>query len=149
MSILTGKVFYEALKHSEDVMRVTGGRIYSTAIEVPPMDEDTTPRPYIILMANGGSNDQMCKDGFEGETDHVQIAVEIAADGTDAVLDIANMVRVAIRDYFTAVRGGEIQSELADLIPENYTFTWDAVSWDWTCPCYFTTLHWHCDTNNQ
>ena len=98
MSVLTGKVFYEALKQNEDVMRETGGRIYSTAIEVPPMDEDTTPLPYIILMANGGNNDQTRKDDFEGVTDHVQIAAEIAADGTDAVLDIANMVRAAIHD---------------------------------------------------
>ena len=148
MSVLTGKVFYEALKQNEDVMRETGGRIYSTAIEVPPMDEDTTPLPYIILMANGGNNDQTSKDDFEGATDHVQIAAEIAADGTDAVLDIANMVRAAIHDYFTAVRSGEITSEFADLIPEDYVFSWDAVAWDWSKPCHFTTLHWACDTNN-
>lgn len=149
MSVLTGKVFYEALKLNEDVMRETGGRIYSTAIEVPPMEEDTTQRPYIILMANGGSNDQTYKDDFEGETDRVQIAVEISADGTDAVLDIANMVRRAIRDYFTAIRNGEKESELADLLPDDYIFTWDPISWDWSVPCHFTTLHWQCDTKNQ
>lgn len=148
MSVLTGKVFYEALKQNEDVMRETGGRIYSTAIEVPPTDEDTTPLPYIILMANGGNNDQTSKDDFEGATDHVQIAAEIAADGTDAVLDIADMVRAAIHNYFTAVRSGEITSELADLIPEDYVFSWDPVAWDWSKPCHFTTLHWACDTNN-
>ena len=83
-----------------------------------------------------------------GQASDVQIAAEIAADGTDAVLDIANMVRAAIHDYFTAVRSGEITSEFADLIPEDYVFSWDAVAWDWSKPCHFTTLHWACDTNN-
>ena len=147
MSLLTGKLFYEALKHDADLMQVTGGRIYSTAIETSPMDEDKTPLPYIILMMNGGSNDQTTKDGFEGMTDQVQIAAEIAADGTDTVLEIADQVREAIRNYFTDVQSGAVETENADLLPNDYVFTWDPVSWDWSKPCHFTTLHWACDTN--
>lgn len=149
MSLLTGWIFYEALKQDSRLAEMTGGRIYSTAIEVPPTEEDNTPLPYIILMAGNGQNDQQTKEGFEGDYDRTNISAEIAADGTDAVLELAEMVRQSVCRYMTAVHDGEVESENAHLLPEDYAVSWSDVAWDWTKPCHYMTIYWECDTKNE
>lgn len=149
MSLLTGRIFYEAIKQDAELMEMIGGRIYATAIEVPPTDEDNTPLPYIVLMSDQLTNDQATKESFEGDYDQITISAEIAADGTDQLLELANKVRHTVCDYLTAVQDGEVESENADLLPEDYQFSASAVAWDWVKPCHYMTLFWACDTKRD
>lgn len=149
MSLLTGRIFYEAIKQDAELMEMIGGRIYATAIEVPPTDEDKTPLPYVILMSEPLSNEQSTKDGFEGDYDQITISAEIAADGTDEVLALADKVRHTVCDYLTAVQDGEVESENEHLLPEDYQFSASGVAWDWMKPCHFMTLSWACDTKRD
>lgn len=147
MSLLTGRIFYEAIKQNAELMEMIGGRIYAIAIEVPPTDEDKTPLPYVILMSQQLQNDQGTKEGYEGDYDQITIAAEIAADGTDEVLELAEKVRNVVHDYLTAVRDGDVESPNANLLPEDYQFSASDVAWDWVKPCHYITLFWVCDTN--
>lgn len=146
MSLLTGRIFYEALKQDKELDKMVGGRIFSTAIEVPPAEEDNTPPPYIILMYGRLSNDQGSKDGYEGESDMIGISASINARSTDEVLDIAEKVRNTVLDYMNAVKDGMVESENAYLLPDDYAFSASGVEWNWEKPCYTITLFWDCDT---
>ena len=149
MSLLTGRIFYEAIKQDVKLMEMIGGRIYATAIEVPPAEEDKTPLPYIILMSEQLTNDPSTKDSFEGDTDQITIVAEIAADGTDELLDLADKVRHTVCDYLTAIQDGEVESQNAHLLPEDYQFSASGVAWDWIKPCHYMTLSWACDTKRN
>ena len=43
------EIFYNALTADSEIASATGGRIFSTCVEVPPMDQDNTPLPCIIV----------------------------------------------------------------------------------------------------
>ena len=49
MSLITDRVFYDALKSDDEVRRMVGVRIYSTDIPVPDEQYDNEPLPYIII----------------------------------------------------------------------------------------------------
>jgi hypothetical protein len=95
---------------------------------------------------DGLVNDQSTKDTFEGETDTVQISVEIAAKTRKQLGELATMVRRTIRDYFSEV---DEDSEDADLVPYGYQFSADRVQYDPLKPCSLQILRWQCDTNAE
>ena len=47
------EIFYAALMANETIVSDTGGRIFSTCVEVPPTEADNTPLPYIIIDGPG------------------------------------------------------------------------------------------------
>ena len=80
MSLITDKVFYNALLSSSELTALVGDRIYNTSIAVPDEDLLNEPVPYIIITFDGMQNEGLTKDNsFEGDTDKVQISIEITA----------------------------------------------------------------------
>lgn len=131
------EIIYDALKANVTIMGLTGGRIKSTCIEIPPDQEDNTPTPYIIITDDPYHNDLGTKDSvWEGDTDHVQASVIISAKSPAAVKRLRRLVRKAIGEYVVANVTGYLY-----LTAENN----DGIQWDWTKPCYYDTIHYSCD----
>lgn len=145
MSLITDKVFYNALRSNAELMAQVGGRIESTSIPVPDEDFLNEPVPYIIITFDGLQNDGFTKDNdFEGDTDKVQVSIEVAAQSRDELGQIMTDIRETVIEYFE-----DDESHAWDdyeYIPTNYTFTASAVAYDSMKPCYYQTLTYNCDT---
>lgn len=134
------EIFYNALTADETIVSDTGGRIYSTCVEVPPTDADNTPLPYIIIMDDGLQNDQATKDDiWESEDDRVQASVQISAVSPKEVKRLTRLCRKAIANYIASMSGEK---------PYLISLTADGTAWDWTKPCYYKTLNYQCDVTN-
>ena len=145
MSLITDKVFYNALRSNASMMAQVGGRIESTSIPVPDEELDNTPVPYIIITFDGLQNDGFTKDNdFEGITDRVQISIEVAAQSRDELGQIMTDIRQTVINYFEDTEGHAWDDY--DYIPQNYTFSAGKVSYDSMKPCYYQTLTYNCDT---
>jgi len=134
------EIFYNALTADETIVSDTGGRIYSTCVEVPPTDADNTPLPYIIIMDDGLQNDQATKDDiWESEDDRVQASVQISAVSPKEVKRLTRLCRKAIANYIASMSGEK---------PYLISLTADGTAWDWNKPCYYKTLNYQCDVTN-
>jgi hypothetical protein len=70
-------------------MQTIDGRLYSTAIPMPDEDAENVPVPYIIVSFNGLNNEGTTKDDpFEGDTDVVQIGVEVTAVNREQLAEL-------------------------------------------------------------
>ena len=135
------EIFYNALTADTTIASDTGGRIYSTCVEVPPMENDNTPLPYIIIMDEGLQNDQATKDDdWESEDDRVQASVLISAVSPKEVKRLTRLCRKAIANYIATMEGEK---------PYLQSLTTDGTSWDWSKPCYYKTLQYQCDVRNN
>ena len=144
MSLITDKVFYNALRSNAELMATVDGRIESTSIPVPDDQFLDTDVPYIIITFDGLQNDGFTKDNsFEGENDKVQVSIEVAANTRDDLGDIMQTIRQTVIDYFENI---EESDDDWTLIPNNYTFTASAIGYDSMKPCYYQTLTYNCDT---
>lgn len=131
------EIIYAALTANETLSSETGGRIYSTCIEVPPTDDDNTPLPYIIIMEEPSQNDQGTKDSvWESNTDIVNVGVIVNATSPSEVKRLRKLVRASIGSYVES---------MTDDIPYLRQASRDGINWDWTKPCYYDTLHYQCD----
>lgn len=145
MSLITDKVFYNALRSNAELMATVGGRIESTSIPVPDEEFDNVDVPYIIITFDGLQNEGFTKDNsFEGNQDKVQVSIEVAANTRDDLGDIMQTIRETIIEYFEDTEGHAWDDY--DYIPQNYTFTASAVGYDSMKPCYYQTLTYNCDT---
>ena len=145
MSLITDKVFYNALRSNAALMEQVGGRIESTSIPVPDEQLDNVPVPYVIITFDGLQNDGFTKDNdFEGNTDHVQVGIEVAADTRDELGDIMQTIRDTVVAYFEDTEGHAWDDY--QYVPVNYTFTASPVGYDSEKPCYYQTLNYNCDT---
>ena len=145
MSLITDKVFYNALRSNAELMATVGGRIESTSIPVPDEEFDNVDVPYIIITFDGLQNEGFTKDNsFEGNQDKVQVSIEVAANTRDDLGDIMQTIRETIIEYFEDTEGHAWDDY--DYIPTNYTFTASAVGYDSMKPCYYQTLTYNCDT---
>lgn len=146
MSLITDKVFYNALRSNATLMAQVDGRIESTSIPVPDEQLDNTPVPYIIITFDGLQNEGHTKDNsFEGETDKVQVGIEVAANTRDDLGEIMEAIRETIIEYFEDTDGHAWDDY--QYIPTNYTLTASAIGYDGDKPCYYQTLIYNCDTN--
>ena len=146
MSLITDKVFYNALRSNASMMAQVGGRIESTSIPVPDEEFEATPVPYIIITFDGLQNEGYTKDNsFEGDTDKVQIGIEITADNREALGTLTQAVRDAVIAYFQDQEGHT--TEDYDLVPKDYTLTAGPVQYDPIKPCFYQILNYNCDTN--
>lgn len=148
MSLIVDEIFYNALKKNPEIMKMTGGRIYSTAITVPPTEQDNVSTPYVIIMFDGGSNDLSTKDDYEGFTDSVNVTIEVVADNRRSVGVLMQKIRDAVRKYFYLVDMDEGHEDYA-LLPMDYSLNFSGVSWDWTKPCYWQTMTYQCSTHRD
>lgn len=146
MSLITDKVFYNALRSNATLMERVGGRIESTSIPVPDDKFLDTPVPYIIITFDGLQNEGFTKDNsYEGDQDKVQVSIEVAADTRDDLGEIMQTIRETIIEYFEDDDGHAWDDY--QYIPTNYTFTASPVGYDSMKPCYYQTLTYNCDTN--
>ena len=146
MSLITDKVFYNALRSNAALMQQVGGRIESTSIPVPDEQLDNEPVPYIIISFDGLQNEGFTKDNsFEGMNDKVQVSIVVAAQTRDELGDIMQTIRETVIAYFEDDEGHAWDDY--QYIPNNYTFTASQVAYDSMKPCYYQTLNYNCDTN--
>lgn len=146
MSLITDKVFYNALRSSSDVMALVGGCIESTSIPVPDEQFENVPVPYIIITFDGLQNEGYTKDNsFEGVNDKVTVSIEVAAQTRDELGDIMQKIRETVIAYFEDTEDHAWDDY--DYIPNDYTFSASAIGYDSEKPCYFQTLTYVCDTN--
>ena len=146
MSLITDKVFYNALRSNTDLMATVGGRIESTSIPVPDEQFLNEPIPYIIITFDGLQNDGFTKDNdFEGDIDKVQVSIEVAAESRDALGNIMQTIRSTIIAYFEDTEGHAWDDY--DYVPNNYVLTASQIGYDSVKPCYYQTLTYDCMTN--
>lgn len=146
MSLITDKVFYNALRSNASLMATVDNRIESTSIPVPDEEFENTPVPYIIITFDGLQNEGFTKDNsFEGNNDKVQVSIEVAANTRDELGDIMETIRQTIIEYFEDEDGHAWDDY--DYVPDHYVFTASAVGYDSVKPCYYQTLTYNCDTN--
>ena len=135
------EIIYAALTANETMSSETGGRIYSTCIEVPPTDEDNTPLPYIVITEEPSQNDQGTKDDvWESDTDIVNVGVIVSAVSPSEVKRLRKIVRKAVGAYVESME---------EPIPYLRQASRDGIAWDWTKPCYYDTLHYQADMVND
>lgn len=146
MSLITDKVFYNALKSSSELLKAVGSRIYNTSIPVPDEELQNEPVPYIIITFDGLKNEGLTKDdSYEGDTDKVVISIEVTAADRETLGDITELTRSTVQAYFQDTEGHEIDDYT--LVPDDYVFSASPIKFDPDKPCFFQTLSYECDTN--
>ena len=146
MSLITDKVFYNALRSNAELMASVDGRIESTSIPVPEEEFENTPVPYIIITFDGLQNEGHTKDNsYEGDNDKVQVGIEVAANTRDDLGEIMQKIRETVIAYFEDTEDHAWDDY--DAIPTNYVFSASAIGYDSMKPCYYQTLTYNCDTN--
>jgi hypothetical protein len=171
MSLLTDKIFVEALKANTDFMQAIGNRLYGTAIPVPDLEAENEPVPYCIVTFDGLNTDQGTKDDpYEGDNDIVNIGIELTASDREELGALARMVRRIIYNEFVWARRYAVLRDSNDFnledcnnfqlmvvreyddvfheIPYDYQMSADAVQYDSMKPCYWQTLHYQCNVEN-
>lgn len=140
-----GKIIFDALCANNKLVQIVGGRIKSTCFEVPPMEQDNTPLPYIIITDDGLSAAQTTKDNeWMPYLFRVNVGVEIGAASSNEVWDIELKVMKAIADHMQNLAEQGIDTPyLNEVYPQT-----EGIAWDWTKPCYFDTIHYQCDIEN-
>ena len=145
MSLITDKVFYNALRSNASLMAQVGGRIESTSIPVPDEQLPNEPVPYIIITFDGLQNEDFTKDNdYEGDTDKVQVSIEVAAESRDELGRIMQSIRETVIAYFQDTEGHAWDDY--EYIPDDYTLSASPVVYDPVKPCYSQTLTYNCDT---
>lgn len=144
MSLQTDRIFVKALKSDAGLMRMLAAHdVYNTAIPVPDVDLDNVDVPYVIVSFNGMNLTDMTKDdSMDGDTDMVNISIEVAAETRPQLAEILIRCRQTIRDYFEDNGDGED----SDLIPEQMEVSATSVQYDGDKPCFFQSLNYQCET---
>ena len=144
MSLQTDIVFVKSLQSNADLMDILpAGNVYNTSIALPDDDLDNAPLPYIIVSFDGLTNEQSTKDGYEGDTDVVNISIEVAAKTRKQLGELTEEVRRTVQNFFEDI---DEEDELYDLVPYDYQFAAQGVMYDSMKPCYWQMLNWQCDT---
>ena len=146
MSLITDKVFYNALKSNSELLEAVDSRIYNTSIPVPDEELQNEPVPYIIITFDGLKNEGLTKDdSYEGDTDKVVISIEVTAADRETLGEITELTRSTVQAYFQDTEGHETDDYT--LVPDDYVFSASQIKFDPDKPCFFQTLSYECDTN--
>lgn len=147
MSLQTDIIFVAAIKSDTELLRQLAiGDVYNTAIALPDEDLDNAELPYVIVSQGEGVNDGTTKDDYEGDTDSVNITIEVAARTRAELGTLAHRIRKAVRRYFRASEEGD---ELHDMVPLDYQFSFKPVTYDPLKPCWWMELNYQCDVRND
>jgi hypothetical protein len=145
MSLITDKVFYNALKSNATLVDAVGDRIENTTFAEPDEAFLNEPVPYIFIMYDGMQNDGFTKDNnFEGDVDHVQISIGVTADNREQLGELMETIRQTVVDYFES---DQHEKDDIDLVPIHYTLTASDIQYDPDKPCFHHALMYNCDTN--
>ena len=146
MSLITDKVFFNALCSSSELMDMTDGRIENTTFPVPDHELLNVQVPYIIVTFDSLQNEGYTKDNnFEGHNDKVQVSIEVAAENRDQLAALMPKVRQVIIDYFEDTTNHATDDYA--LVPTNYVLTAGPIAYDSVKPCFYQILTYNCDTN--
>ena len=148
------EIFYDALMADNELKAACGyrapqgeedpgspARIKSTCFEVSPTaDSDNTPLPCIIVMDDGFQNSNDTKDDdWESTQDDWVVSIEVNAKKPKTVDELVDRVRYAIGRY--------IKTLPEDERPQLTSVSSNGKAWDWTKPCYHSTITYRCSTN--
>ena len=143
----TDIIFVKAIKSDEGILSLLkAGDVYNTTIAMPDEDLDNADVPYVIVSQGEVVNDGTTKDDYEGDTDSVNITIEVAARTRAELGTLADRIRKAVRRYFRASEEGD---ELHDMVPLDYQFSFKPVTYDPLKPCWWMELNYQCDVNND
>lgn len=147
MSLRVGKAFIKALRTNEALMRRLGGQGNPpTGARVFPVarcaeDEEADTVPYIILIPEG-INAEGTKDRYE-DGDTAQVSLLVVAKTYNELCDLAQSVRDTLASELQAASEGE------SFRIDDYTFSANAVQMDIEKPCYFQTLTYQVNTQEE
>lgn len=146
MSLKTDIIFVRALRSNDELMeQLPAGDVYNTTIAMPEQDAENAPLPYIIVTYDGMQNLDTDKDSpFEGDTDRVQIGIEVASESRPQLATLTEQIRNTVREFFENLDSSD---EDYDLVPLDIDFSAQAVQYDEWKPCYWQVLQYNCDTN--
>lgn len=137
MSLSTDKFFYNALRNSADVIKVTEGRIFNPARE--EIDEEEDKIPYLILSLDGVQNEAIDEDSAgEGRVDTDTLSLLCVANSRSGLADLTELVRKTLRKALLAFGDDEVAEYGCSIT--DYKFSAGAVQFDFMKPCYFQTL---------
>ena len=146
MSLITDKVFYNALKSNATLVDAVGDRIENTTFAEPDEAFLNEPVPYIIITFDGMQNEGFTKDNsFEGNNDKVNIGILVAAEDRESLGALMEDIRKTVIEYFEDTVGHT--KEDYDLVPDEYSLTASAIQYDSLKPCFWQSLNYQCDTN--
>ena len=130
----------EAIQSNASLMQKIGGRLYGTAIPLPDEESDNVPVPYVIVTFNGLNNQNETKDDvYESNYDTVNIGVEVTGETINDLHELTQAVRDTILSYFRS----------HETAVSDYTFSADAIQYDSLKPCYWQTLRYQCEVENN
>lgn len=148
MSLLTDVIFVKALQSDETLLgQLPAGDVYNTSIALPDEELDNAPLPYVVVSFDSLENDQSTKDGYEGETDTVNISIEVAAKTRKQLGDLTERIRTTVREYFEAAQVVPLTEPYDELVPLDYQFSAAGVQYDSLKPCYWQVMSYQCDVN--
>ncbi len=144
MSLLTLKVFINALETSDDVTALVDDRIYPIDFAGSDEEFDKLPLPYIIVGYSGPNNTPDNKDAlWEGNTDQEQVHVLFVARDIDQLADLEDKSRRAVTDYFGSL---EPSDPNFNLLPDNgISVQGDEVMFNPWKPDFSHTLTYQCE----
>ena len=147
MSLQTDIIFVAAITSDAELLQQLAiGDVYNTTIAMPDEDLDNAEVPYVIVSQGEVVNDGTTKDEYEGDTDSVNITIEVAARTRAELGTLADRIRKAVRRYFRASEEGD---ELHDMVPLDYQFSFKPVTYDPLKPCWWMELNYQCDVKND
>ena len=133
-------ILIAAIGANQEIMTITGSRVYDTANEVPDFEEDNTPCPYLIVVEKPANNEIGTKDWlWEGPSDHCAAGIIICADTPDDVRALRRKVRKAVEDYIS------LMARIGEDIPTLTASSYEGVAWDEMKPCYNDVITYQCD----
>lgn len=137
-------ILLAAIEANDELVTITGSRVYDTANEVPSWQDDNTPLPYLVVIENVSQNEQATKDSvWEGDTDHCNASIIICAETPDKVRSMRRKVRKAVKDYIVSM------ADQGETIPYLTASSNEGVAWDDMKPCYNDAIHYQCDMDVQ
>lgn len=147
MSLQTDIIFVAAIKSDTELLRQLAiGDVYNTAIALPDEELDNAQVPYVIVSQGEGVNDGTTKDDYEGDTDSVNITIEVAARTRAELGTLASRIRKAVRRFFMNVTE---EDDFFDMVPLDYQFSFKPVTYDPLKPCWWMELIYQCDVKND
>lgn len=147
MSLLTDIIFVKALRSNSDLMeQLPDGDVHNTSIALPDEDMENAEIPYIIVSYDGMQNDGSTKDDiFEGDSDNVQISIDVAANDRESLGTLMTTIRRTVNEYFASHYGDDSDEDF-QLIPMGMTIRALPVRYDSEKPCYWQILQYDCET---
>ena len=148
MSLLTIKLFIDALDADNGVTGLAERRIYPVAVPGSDEEFENIELPYIVVGYTGPNNQVEHKDQrWMGNNDHEQIHVLMVAADIDGLANLEDKVKKAITTYFDALQPND---ENYGLLPDNgMNPQGDTVEYDPWKPAYSHTLTYQCETDSN